>query len=66
MQRLTDDMRRDWIDKGYILLKNALNPDEVESYLAAANEVTAQYREAHPEVHHETVIGITQTVERSP
>jgi len=66
MQRLTDAMRRDWIEQGYILLKNALNRDEVENYLAAANEVTAQYREAHPEVHQEAVLGITQTVERSP
>ena len=48
MRRLTDDMRRDWAKKGYLHLKGALTRDQAESYLAAADEVIAKYRQANP------------------
>ena len=49
VRRLTDNMRRAWVEKGYILLKGALTRDQVAGYLAATDEVVAKYRETHPE-----------------
>ena len=43
MQRLTDDMRLDWVEKGYIHLKGALTRDQISGYLAATDEVVAKY-----------------------
>ena len=66
MQRLTDDMRRDWVEKGYLLLKGALTHDQIAGYLAATDEVIAKYRETHPEAREQDALNIIQTVERSP
>ena len=37
------------MEKGYIHLKGALTRDQVAGYLAATDEVVAQYREIHSE-----------------
>ena len=66
MRRLTDNMRRDWVEKGYILLKGALTRDQVAGYLSATDEVVAKYRETHPEACEQDALNIIQTVERSP
>ena len=66
MRRLTDDMRRDWVEKGYLLLKGALTRDQVAGYLSATDEVVAKYRETHPEAREQDALNIIQTVERSP
>ena len=65
MRRLTDDMRRDWVKKGYIHLKGALTRDQVAGYLAATDEVVAKYRETHPEARDQDAFNIIQTVEQS-
>ena len=49
VRRLTDDIRRNWVEKGYIHLKGALTRDQVADYLSATDEVVAKYRETHPE-----------------
>ena len=66
MQHLTDDMRHNWVEKGYILLKGALTRDQVAGYLAATDEVITKYRETHPEAREQDALNIIQTVERSP
>ena len=66
MQRLTDAMRRDWIDKGYIHLKGVLPPQQVAGYLAATDGVIARYREDHPETRQQNAFNIVRLVERSP
>jgi len=66
MRRLTDEMKRDWTEEGYLHLKGALSSDQVATYLAATDEVIAQYREANPEVREQDAFNIIQTVERSP
>ena len=66
VRRLTDDMRRDWVKKGYIHLKGALTRDQVAGYLAATDEVVAKYREIHPEARDQDAFNIIQTVEQSP
>ena len=66
VRRLTDNMRRDWVEKGYILLKGALTRDQVAGYLSATDEVVARYRETHPEAREQDALNIIQTVERSP
>ena len=50
MQCLTEEMRSEWVEKGYIHLKGVLDSDEVAGYLAAADAVIADYRAANPEV----------------
>ena len=66
VRRLTDNMRRDWVEKGYIHLKGALTCDQVAGYLSATDEVVAKYRETHPEAREQDALNIIQTVERSP
>ena len=66
MRRLTDNMRHNWVEKGYILLKGALTRDQVAGYLSAIDEVVAKYRETHPEARGQDALNIIQTVERSP
>ncbi|MBV7338792.1 phytanoyl-CoA dioxygenase family protein [Chloroflexi bacterium TSY] len=66
VQRLTDGMRRNWVEKGYIHLKGALTRDQVVGYLAATDEVIAKYCESHPEARKQDAFNIIQTVERSP
>jgi len=66
VRHLTDDMRRDWAEKGYLHLKGALTRDQAEGYLAAADEVIAKYREANPEARGQPAINMIQTVEQSP
>ena len=39
-------MGTDWMEKGYIHLKDDLKNDELAGYLAGANVVIADYREA--------------------
>ncbi|MEM7131612.1 MAG: phytanoyl-CoA dioxygenase family protein [Chloroflexota bacterium] len=65
VRRLTDDLRRDWMEKGYIHLKGALTPNQVADYLAATDEVIANYREIHPEARAKDAFNIVQTVEHS-
>ena len=55
MQRLTDAMRRDWTEKGYIHLKGVLPDRQIAGYLAATDEVIARYREDHPEARERRV-----------
>ena len=66
VRRLTDDIRRNWVEKGYIHLKGALTRDQVAGYLAATDEVVAKYRETHSEACEQDAFNIIQTVERSP
>ena len=42
MRRLTDNMRHNWVEKGYLLLKGVLTRDQVAGYLSATDEVSRQ------------------------
>ena len=66
MRRLTEDMRRDWVEKGYIHLKGALTREQAATYLEAADGVIEQYREDKPDVRDKAAFTIIQTVEQSP
>ncbi|MEM7028565.1 MAG: phytanoyl-CoA dioxygenase family protein [Chloroflexota bacterium] len=64
--RLTDEMRQDWVENGYIYLRGALPREQVAGYLAATDQVIAKYCETHPEIRDQDAFNIIQTVERSP
>ena len=66
MRILTKEMRRDWVENGYIHLKGALTRDQAASYLAAADEVIKRYRDERPNVRDKAAFTIIQTVEQSP
>ncbi|MCH2666065.1 phytanoyl-CoA dioxygenase family protein, partial [bacterium] len=59
---LTKEMRRDWVENGYIHLKGALTRDQAASYLAAADEVIKRYRDERPNVRDKAAFTIIQTV----
>lgn len=65
MRRLTENMRRDWVENGYIHLKGALNRDQAETYRDAADEVVARYREENPSVKEKAAFTIIQAIEQS-
>ncbi len=65
MQCLTEEMRSDWVEKGYIHLKGVLDSDEVAGYLAAADAVIADYRAANPEAREQDAFNIVQAIHRS-
>ena len=48
MQCLTEEMRSDWVEKGYIHLKGVLDSDEVAGYLAAADAVSPTIAQLTP------------------
>ena len=66
MRRLTEEMRRDWTEKGYIHLKGALARDQASAYRESADEVIARYREEKPSVRDKAAFTIIQAVEQSP
>ena len=66
MRRLTEDMRQDWVEKGYIHLKGALTRGQAADYLAAADEVIERHREEKPGLREKAAFTIIQTVEQSP
>ena len=66
MRRLTDDMKQHWSEQGYLHLKGVLGADQITQYLAATDEVVAQYRQANRDAREQTAHNIVRTVEQSP
>ena len=48
MNRLSESMRCQWQEQGYLHLKNAIPQDEVAGYLQAVDEVIEQYETENP------------------
>lgn len=49
MTRLTKSMERQWREVGYLHLRNGILRDEVEAYLATADELLVRHEKDHPQ-----------------
>ncbi|MGA1195320.1 MAG: phytanoyl-CoA dioxygenase family protein [Candidatus Latescibacterota bacterium] len=65
MNRLTKSMQKQWMDDGYLHLKQVIPKAEVASCLAAANEVIARYEKDKPQVREKGVYTIIQALEHT-
>lgn len=65
MNRLTESMREQWVEDGYLHLKNVVGKDEVATCLAAAGEVIARYEKDRPLERQKGAYTIIQTLEHT-
>ncbi|MFT5369864.1 MAG: hypothetical protein ACI8V2_004842 [Candidatus Latescibacterota bacterium] len=65
MNRLTKSMEQQWMDNGYLHLKNVIPKDEAAGCLEAANEVIARYEKDKPQVRDKGVYTIIQALEHT-
>jgi hypothetical protein len=62
MDRLSESMRQQWQEQGYLHLKNAIPKDEITRYLAAADKLVARHETEKPESRDTGSYVISQTL----
>jgi ectoine hydroxylase-related dioxygenase (phytanoyl-CoA dioxygenase family) len=62
---LTGAMRQQWQEEGFLVLKNALTRQEAADYLAEADRVVEDYRQADVDRFSKGAFTITQVLERT-
>ena len=65
MNRLSKSMRQQWMEQGYLHVKNAISREEAAGCLEAANEVIERFEAEHPELREKGGYPIMQTLFRS-
>jgi hypothetical protein len=65
MNRLTKTMRQQWMEEGYLHIKNVIPRDEAAGYLDVANDVIKCYEENNPKVRDKGVYTIIQAIEHT-
>ena len=65
VNRLTNSQRQQWVEEGYLHLKNIIPRDEAAEYLDAANECIERYEKENPAVREKGVYTIIQSLERT-
>jgi hypothetical protein len=65
MNRLSKSMRQQWMEQGYLHVKNAISREEAARCLEAANEVIERFEVEHPELREKGGYPIMQTLFRS-
>ncbi len=65
LKGLTKSMRGRWNEDGYLLIRRALSPADIDAYLAAADLVIDAYAKADPSRYGDGAYTITQALERT-